>query len=267
MAAHIDHEETLRAVERDGVVVRVERKARVSGLEDTDYTILFSALEEAGIPAAGAALPGAPNLVLRDRNPTVVAKGFVDVDLVYEHAAGPGQNFDSPHFGLLVAEVRASVNQVKTNKDSSGNTITVQHTYPPEDFDYPGLTKVQGGEIEYFQPQAVMTLRGIKSTAFPWFLARALMGAVNETDWAGYGPEEWMCTGVSWTPYDGSNSRYLFTLEFQHNPDTWSPTVVFIDERTGKPPTGLVAGTGYKTISKHRLVNFETVIGTRVQGG
>lgn len=264
--AHIDHETVLEAAERHGVVTRVVRLVRVVGLTDDDHQTLFSALTAAGVPSSGASLEGASNLTLVERNPKVVNKGTVDVTLVYEHARN-NQALHTPHFGTLVYEIRASVSQVKSNTDNGGSPISLSHTYPLTDPDYPGETKTQGGEIEFFQPQTLMTVRGILTTNYPWLLERHIIGAVNESDWSGRGPREWLCVGFSWKPLDGVSGKHEVSIEFQHNPDTWDPTAIFIDDRTGKPPPNLIANVGYRTIEKLRAVNFESVIGSRVQGG
>ncbi len=57
------------------------------------------------------------------------------------------------------------------------------------------------------------------------------------------------------------------TFEFQLNPDGWDPTVIFIDDRTGKPPPDLVPNVGYKTVTKMPACDFESVIGVDIQGG
>lgn len=90
----IDRIITLEALEKFGVIHRLVRQARVINLEDTDYSVLFSALEEAGIPASGSALGGEPNLILVERNPKLIDETTVDVDLVYEHILNEGQELD-----------------------------------------------------------------------------------------------------------------------------------------------------------------------------
>lgn len=269
--AHIDHVSQLDATERNGTIVRLARRVRVTGLSNTDHSILFDALEEC--PDAGSSLAdeGFTNLVLVERNPKLVDgdTGTVDVDLIYEHvAATDGQNIDSPPFGVLVGESNATLNQVTSNLDADGEAIVLSHTYPEEDDEFPDQTKQQGGEITYYEPQITTRFQGIKQTRYPWLIQRQLTGAVNASSWSGGDPHTWMCVGVKWKPLDRRTpNRYVFEFEFQYNPDTWNPTAVFNDERTGKPPVGLVEGTGYKYIRKHREVNFEQVIGTRIQGG
>lgn len=266
--AYVDRTDTLQASERDGVVTKVVRRARVVGLTDDDYAVLFTALSVAGVPAAGSTLTGAPNLVLVERNVQVVDgdRSTVDVELVYEHVLNKGQNLNSPPLGYLLAEVRGSVNEQESNLDGSGFPVTVQHAYPSDDPDFPSKTKVQGGSIKFFQAQATKVVQGIRATNYPWLLQQHLLGAINELPWSGGNSYEWLCTGASWRPYDGSSSKYEFVFEFQHNPETWNPTVVYIDERTGKPPQGLLDNVGYKTVVKHRVVDFAAALGGRVQG-
>lgn len=268
--AFVDRVDELSADEEDGVIKRVTRRVRVVGLTDTSYQVLFSALEEAGVPAYGDLLPGAPNLFLRRRSPRLVEgePGVVDVDLVYEHTAtSQGQSIDDPVFGVLLGEVDATVNSVKANKDVFGQLFQLSHTYPEDDPDFPGEPKIQGGEVEFLQPQTTFSFRGVRTTTAPWLEQRFLLSTVNATDWSGYGPEEVLCTRVGWRPIDGETGKFEFTYVFQHNPDGWNPTIVFIDERTGKPPPNLVEGIGYKKVTMYLATDFENAFGVRSQGG
>jgi len=267
-SAKIQRTDLLEAQERHGAIVRLVMRSRVVDLTDTTYETLMTALDVSGIPAAGSTLTGAPNLILTERNPKLVNKGVVDVDLVYEHFMNEGQDLDTPLGGLSTGRISANVQQVTSNLDGDDVPITVEHTYPATDPDWPGETKTQGGEIQYYQPQRTIFLQGIKDTFRPWVIANSIIGKVNSTTWSGEGRHEWMCTNVTWTLYDrDTQNRYLMTFEFQHNPDSWNPTAVFIDERTGRPPVDLVEDEGYKYIRKHDAINFERVIGTRIQGG
>lgn len=268
--ARIDRSDTLEAQEKFGAIVRLIRRVRVTGLEDTNYNVLFSALEAAGIPAAGTKLTEAPNLVLTERNPKLVDEGTVDVDLVYEHGLNEGQNIDSPPFAsLLVGEVQATINQTTSNTDGDGNQVTLTHTYPEDDPDFAGLTKTQVGEFQYFEPQITLKYQGLKRTDFPWLVSQAIVGAVNRTPWAGGEAYTWMCTSCSWKPFDRKTpGRYQFSFEFQNNPDKWNPTVIFVDPRDNKPVVGASVEDGsIKEVRKHREVDFEQIIGARVQGG
>lgn len=277
--ASIDSTTTLEAKEKYGTYIYLVRRMRVINLVDTDYQVLQSALTAAGVPVNGSFLVGttAANLVLTERNVKLVEedKGSVDVDCVYEPALNEGQNIDAPFYGLLVGEVQASLNEVESNVDGAGVPITVQYTYPTTDTEQPGKTVVQGGVIKFFQAQKTQTFEGIKSINTPWLLAAHLVGGVNRSPWLGGTVAQWMCTKCSWRIWDNNPAvitgrniiRFKFSFEFQFNPDTWDPTVVFIDSKTGLPPANLVAGQGYKRIQKHDRVDFEQALGSKLQGG
>lgn len=279
IVVHTDHISDLAAQERNGVVQRLLRRVRVTGITTNSYSALATALTNVGI-AAGSTLSGFPNLVLAERNPKIAEgdPGTFDVDLIYEHINGAIQSLDVPPLGLVIGEARAVVTQVETNLDQNDEPIVLEHRYPGEeagvdaegnslaDPDYPGKRKFQGGTISYMRGESTLTFKGVRTTSFPWLIERYIVGNVNGNAWQGAGPREWMCTACAWRPIDGFNDRYEFTIEFQHNPDTWDPTAVFIDDRTGKPPADLVQGTGYKTIPKHIGVDFEQALGARIQG-
>lgn len=258
----------LELEEVDGVVIRLVRRARVMEVTGAnDYQALNEALDEAGVPTVGGTLTGSAltNLRLRRRIPRLVAPKTVDVDLVYEHFFNEGQSFDSPPGGFLSGEVRSNVNQVESNLDADGNTISVSHTYDSDHPKYGGQTKEQGGTIQFFQPERNLAIQGLKTTTHPWIMANRMVGAVNQTSWNGGDARTWMCVRASTRPLSLTGRYYMF-YEFQYNQDTWDPTVVFIDPDTGKPPLNLVEGEGYKRIERAPAVRFEAVLGARLQG-
>jgi hypothetical protein len=266
--AKIDRMTNVSAEETDGVVTKVVRSARVIDLSDTDYQALFSALTALGL-APGSALSGAPNLVLRRRNPSVAEDDphTVDVELVYEHVLNSGQNISAPPFEVLLGEVSAVVSSVKSNVDIHGDEIVLEHRYPTTDINHPGETILQGAEIEFLQPQTTMSFRGIKTTSVPWLIQRYAIGAVNASPWSGGDGGQWLCTNVSFKVFDTAANRYEFSFEFQFNVDGWDPQVRFIDDVTGKPPINLVSRVGYLTVERYPRVDFESILGVRSQGG
>jgi len=265
--ARVERVDLLEARERHGTAVRVVLRSRVVGLTDTTYATLFTALAVSGIPSVGSLLAGAPHLTLAERNPKLVNKGTVDVDLVYEPFNDEGQNMDNPPNSVMTGVLRASVSQVTTNLDKDGEAVSLTHTWPSDDPDHPGRTDVQGGEFQVFVPQKTFVVQGIKTSSRPWVISNKIIGSVNNGFFAGERAHEWLCTSAGWEIVDASSpNRYHMTFEFQHNPDTWNPQVVFIDNRTGKPPVDLVEGDGFKTVRVHDEENFESIIGTRIQG-
>lgn len=301
MSIHPDVQfETLEASERYGLMTRLVRRMIVRGAFDLTYTenggahdgdsylVLFSALERVGMPVYGERLEGT-SLVCVERNPKVMDKTTVAVDIVYEPIDNGYDDLDNPPFNVLFGQVRSTIQQVQTNKDADGNLIVLSHTWPDgtaaykdaegntlaRDPDYPGQTQKQTGTITYYQPQRSYNLSGIKHTWEPWLIEEAIHGKVNDAPWREKPAREWLCTSVTWKlhslyeKYYGANPlgpAFLFQLEFQHNPDTWDPTATFVDGRTGQPPVGLIANTGYKTIEKLQEASFDDVIGSLVYG-
>lgn len=270
---HLDRIDVAEADELFGVIVHMVRRARVIGVDNDDYQLLLVALQTEGVPLQGSKLPGAPNLVCTQRKAKLVDDRVVDIDLVYEHAFNEGQSIDAPAFGFLLGECQATINQSTSNKDKDGNTVFTEFTFPDDDPDFGAgsdrHTQQQGGEFPFFQPQFTLKYRGIKSVLFPALITQAIMGKINLNAWAGGEAGTWMCTGSTWKPHNIGSipNQFLFSFEFQYNSDGWNPTIIFKDERTGAPPPGLIEGTGYKTVEKHVALDFETIIGTRVQGG
>lgn len=128
----IDRLETLECVERNGVVRRLVRTARVMGMTGwTDYRVLWQGLAKAGIPAWGTGLVDSTNLtnfantqafntlVLIQRDAKIAEQdpGTVDVILTYEHLLdGPNQGLKFPGSNtILYTKSRSSVVQKPTN--------------------------------------------------------------------------------------------------------------------------------------------------------
>ncbi len=259
----------LEAKMRFGRLVRLVRRFRVRNLVDTDYKVLLSAIVAGGVPAPGAPLTNAPNLVVTDHDVRLVLEDphVADVDVTYETADSEGQNLDNPPFGVIACEVSTTIAQTTSNLDIDGNTVELQHTYPDDDPNFPGETIKQGGEFSVFQAQSELKIPGIKHTSTPWLLERTIKNTTNRSAWQGGEPGTWMCTSIERKLADVSGPRFFMTFVFQYNPDGWDPQIRFVDSVTGKPPTGLVDGVGYKTVRKYQQVDFEAIIGARVQGG
>lgn len=263
----IDHISTLEAEEKFGILQRLVRVAHVKGLEETDYLVLMEALDATDLPKEGDGLDGDRNLILTGRVVRVIDKSKCEVTLTYEHFMNEGQSFNNclARGRQFCGELRANIQQVQTNKDKNGAMVTVSHTYPSSDPDYGGQTKTQTGELQRFVSQKTVTYTGILDTNTPWETCNALIGKVNLASWQLGAARTWMCTAASWKMADigdtGDIMRFFFTFEFQHNPDTWDPTAIFIDDRSGKPPADLVENVGYRTIEYETGVDFDALIG------
>ena len=145
--------------------------------------------------------------------------------------------------------------------------IQVAHTYIGNDkpaagyFDTVGLpfTIKQGGEVNLPFPQANFTMQGIILTNHPQSLADRFIRVINSQPWLNKPAYTWICSDVQWEVLDTNNEgiplfvdpllpntigrTYKFIFEFQYNVDTWNPTVVFNDQRTGRPPHDVLPAT------------------------
>ncbi len=274
--ARIDKVTLLEANERHGALRRLVRLVEVSGIQSTSWALLTEALDDAGVPQYGARLTedsanNASDLVLVERIPMIVDSDKVKIELVYENFADLEQDLTNPHTGIVIGEVKCNISQKTSNLDIDGNPITVTHTYPAEDQNHGGETLTQGGEIQYYEPQRSIIIQGIKVTNTHWLITDRIVGFVNEEAWSGGAARTWMCTActwkLSWLGASGARHRYSMNFEFQHDLDTWDPTVTFIDDVTNKPPAGLVVDVGYKQVTKVRATDFERVLGVWLQGG
>jgi hypothetical protein len=276
---YIDHLDDLACEERLGVVRSLTRKARVQYLQGdtipTDYSTLWTALTQAGIPTPFSQLTsrGFEMLALVNRSVALVDKdkGWVDVILKYEHVLdGPNQILIAPPGGTIYGKLRCSTVQKPTNFYRPNGDLTqdrvqllTSHAFPLSqpangivgDLDLGGLTIIQGGEINIPFPQANFHVEGVIYTDEPWAFAYPLIGTVNEGLFLGTDIRHtWMLTEIQYeiltsnpVPNIGNNinnqALYRFSFEWQYDSDTWDQTIVFNDQRTGKPPAGVLPAT------------------------
>jgi len=273
--AYIDHIETLEMNEEWGVITGCVRQATVMGLTGTDWSVMYDVLDDAGIPPKGSYLDNdrGSHLHLVTRNVKMIDKDKAHVTLTYGPFNDRGQRLFYDFTTILgrniSGKMQASVAQKATNLFREAGTgteelIVLEHTYPTDDPDYSDRTISQTGQVDVYIPQRTFTIEGVKETNAPWNVAENLIGAVNKNSWLGQPMHTWMCTEVSWEFRDEGN--YFMSFAFQHDPDTWNPTAVFIDDRTGRPPDDLIEGLGYKYIRYHREKNFVKELGFYVIG-
>jgi hypothetical protein len=273
MSVYIDRIDDLSLQEEGGVIQSLTRRALVVGLSSKGWSTLTEALAEAGVPAANSYLDEAsyPHLQLIRRDARVVDVDKAEALLTYEKASGPTQDLGSleysgtPTLSRPVAGVMStSIVQKTTNKDANGNLITVSHTWPDDDPNYPGETHTQTGEINVYLAQKTLTVSGFRTTVEPWVFNKRLVGFVNNGNFYGESSRSWMCTEVGFDKV--SETVYDMSFQFQHNSDGWDPTAVFIDQRTGQPPADLVDGVGIKTVRYQGVVDFEKELGFYIEG-
>lgn len=268
MSAHIDTIEVLTMQERAGAIVGLTREAIVTGLTGVPLEKLYAALDAAGVPVYGTVLDAGrgKRVFVTDRNVKMLDRDTASVTITYESKESKRSTENGTS---VVGKMTASVAQVDTNlyrENGRGEQLPValEHTYPDDDPDFAGQTIKQAGQMKVFVPQRTFTCDGVRATLTPWTIVDTMIGCVNRAAWMGGGPREWMCTEVTWEVQ--GYMKYLMAFTFQHNEDTWDPTVTFIDSRTNRPPKDLMAGKGYKTVPYHRPIDFSQHIGFRVAG-
>lgn len=282
--ARIDRVDLLSYEEHLGAITKLTRKALVTGLDNTfGYNILDAALALDEMPKYGAGLTPAAlpefdplrysHLRLSTREPKLVHdNSTVEVILTYESLLS-GHN--QPLNGLLpvntiFGEHRAGLVQKKTNRYKENGVgpdlpLAVFHTFPrtPGE-ERPGLKQSQGGEIEIMEPQLNYKFKGVYSTPFPWLVRDFFHGCINSVPWLNQPIGAWMCTEVTYHMI--AIRRFVFEFEFQSNSDLWFPEIVFIDERTGRPPQGLVEGVGKRKIPYYKPVNYNLAFAAMFEG-
>ena len=271
-----DTGKAIQIVEENGTLMQTVREFLVSVDAGTGANAAADALDTPGVPQYGDRLdnrflyPGY-SLIVHRRSVEMVDEGTAKVTITYENSFSVDameDQFDAPFMDSMAGEVRCSIQQKGSNLDGDGNQVTVSHTFPADDRNHPGETIVQGGEFTFYSAQRSFSIHGIKETNTPWNIANTIIGSVNIYPFSGEAARMWLCTAVNWKPESnyGGVTRYFMRFEFEFNPDSWDPTVVFIDEATNKPPPDLVPGVGIVTVEKLPAVDFEYVIGTFIFG-
>lgn len=235
--------------EENGEIVSAVAVYFVTGI--TASPILDAALNTSGIPQPGDTLNASnENLKVKSRVPTIVGitESFlytVRVDVSYE--------LDRPEAEVTYSlRGGASLNQIETEKDRSGNPIeltygslTVRATITP--------LSVQGN----FQCEIVET------TDDPDGIVSQYINHTNAAAFRGKPIGTWLCTHVEYEPRDLSNPanrEYRFAYEFSYKEEGWKYTVAYKGD-DGYIPEDVVEGTGIKTIEWHPSVDFALKFG------
>ena len=213
----------------------------VTGLENLDPSMMWSALFAGGLPQIGDPHPNAPQVGVQDvRVSQVVSSTSCFVDVVYaqdETTSGGGGGDD----GLI--EIDGNVVGIRTMMDYGGKSIDVIYN--------PTMTGVRPFNAECSRGQGdrctvaevdqyvgMMTLRITrKEQGHPGFKCRDYVGKLNATNFAYTGDKEaWLCTRIAGRRAS-SATLYDVTYEFQHTEDGWHKIAAYIDPTTGIPPS------------------------------
>jgi len=224
-----------------------------------DDEVFKLALAATDLPFAGQAHPIHDNLLVRARTP--MALGPVTVKVTIQYSLPDGGAFEPPFGSQYMMSGGSSVEQIETQMavqppgSGAATQITVEHE---------GV--VQGGEITPTEGRAVMRFGSSIPHLSPWNMANFWVNKVNSGPFQPYSNEaarKWLITEMNYELAQRTTASgfpiYEFSMVMSHNPDTWDPVVVFVDEKTGRPPAGLVTSgvnAGIKKIAWHAEANF-----------
>jgi hypothetical protein len=237
----IDLIEGARVVKRAGYIRELDRIARIKELATNDSGTILDAIDHADLPTDGDQHPDDATLILEDRSiKRVVSASYVEVVLTYRR-----------HFTTAdwFAEGTAALQGVTRDTDSGGSFITVTH-----DGDTQGVTI----NVEDILEDIFIEI--VEDTDTPGTEARAFVNKLNSAIWLGDAAGLWKCTRVEYAPaiLTTSPQKWRFRYFFSYDPAGWQPRVTYIDASTGRPPNGLVEGTGAKDVTYYGTVDFNT---------
>lgn len=235
----------------------------VTELGGAAHNRLYLAGQTNGLPRFGDPHPSIPRLRCVQRAITL-AKGSdnnAQVTLTYrvpkaqETPAGGGGSGGAPAPGVV--RIGSTVQSKITQKDKSGNAITVTHKFPNTkaiDEEFRGLTKTQGVDVDIQAPNLVLSETRNEARS-PAALARAYVGTVNQFAIWGGAARTYLCTRIDGQTSDGGKT-FEVSYEFQYEVQTWDAPVVFRDPKTQRPVDNLVAGEGLKIVRVYAEANF-----------
>jgi len=134
----------------------------------------------------------------------------------------------------------STLQQLETNKDFLGNSITTTYTYPTSypDAALAGKEVTQGGIINFLQPQRTVTYR-LREMVDPAIPAALYEGKINSNVWRGQDVGTWLCTGITgFSDNSGSFGYFDNSYTFQNNPQGWNVIVNF-KQSDGLPPADI----------------------------
>lgn len=161
----------------------------------------------------------------------------------------------------MITSGSTSLNAITTQKDRSGNAITVSYTFPADyllDTSLQSQTIATGVDLSVQLPSTTLQARGIMSVNNPLSISETWVGATNMFYWGNGAPGMWLCTKCDFVPHRLGQTTNLwdFTFEFQKNLEGWQPIVFFVDPQTSKPPSDLVVNVGVKQITWYNQYHY-----------
>jgi len=138
-------------------------------------------------------------------------------------------------------------------QDVNGTQITTQHTYAEPAPGRNGL-EIQAAEVEGFTPTTVLTVSRPEN-GDPLSKSQTYVGTLNSSTFFSQPAKSWLCTAIEGISED-NGATYSVTYEFEYNREGWEAAVAFIDDKTNRPVSPLVAGVSLETYQLYDTANF-----------
>jgi hypothetical protein len=235
--------------ERAGEIVSAVARYRVRVSKSATGGVFYGALNADGLPQPGDTLnDGWPDLKLVGRSIDQVA-GLDDSTSEVLIFVGCEYEIQRSEAGYMLRG-GSSLQQITTMTDSAGAAIEVTHN-----------SVTQRGEVQVMVPHGSFTWEITEEGDNPESIVSYWIGKTNSEEWRGGAAGQWLVAGVSYELINnaeavGGNRKYTFSYELERNPAGWDPEIAWKDPDTGTYPSGLVAGTGIKTIEYYPSVAF-----------
>ena len=169
--------------------------------------------------------------------------------------SAPGRDFQVEGTGIL--------QQVTTPLELDGSQMLVGHTWPGNDKIEArrGKWEPQGMELTVDELAQLISFSGPMAAAWPHVIQRQWQNKVNLTTWMGDPPNTWKCVKADFVLKDNRPypAIWNWTFSFMALRNGWSVRAVFIDDTTGEPPEGLVAGVGIRYFQQYLALDFRSL--------
>lgn len=257
---------------------RAVRVAKVSNLKGSGAARLFWAINAQGVPKYGEFHPVISNLPVGRIHAALASEGTTDIAIVTcEYFFPTGGNL---HFAnvdgirestLPQLEIVSTVQPAQTQNAYWAAPPQTEEAWGPmwlkyrelggpDEGPHPGPDGIpyqyQGGDVQYQIPMMVFRFsRREPSDAYVGDRARNFVGTLNNEPVFGDPVRTWLCTRIDGVSDDGGIT-YNVTYEFQYNPETWDPVIVFTNPETGKPVANPVWGESIRRVRVYRLADF-----------
>lgn len=192
---------------------RHRRPFRVYGLTGDPDEIEYQALQEAGIPAKGAAHPTIPGIVVLSLNSRLIEGSLTECQVIADYGPLPGgelaDEITASAGTILYKDLDAEQEPLKRSKDRTGTNIT----------DSGGTVR----SVLLDVANLILRVDRVAATLDDATLVTYL-GHVNSAIWNGYAARTWFCSHARSVPIRGrADGAHRESFVFKYRATTWDP--------------------------------------------